>query len=383
MATTRERGWAITFNRNELAGAFGDIGTDLPLILAMVAINGLDATSVFVMFAVFQILTALRYGLPMPVQPLKAMAALMITTGASPGLLFGAGLVVGATMLVLSLTGTIDRINALLPAGVVRGIQFGLGMSLILVAFTFMLGEGTMGLIVAFVGVVVILILGRSSKFPPALLLIAGGALLAVYRGLDVGVLLDGIGIGLPKLSLPTMDNIIQGGLQLAIPQIPLSITNSIIATTFLVTDLFPGRRDITPRKISMTYALMNLTSPFLSGIPVCHGSGGLAGHHRFGARTGGSVIIYGLIFLILGLFFGRVIFEAVKVFPFPILGALLFFEGFALTKLIMKVKESSVDLVVALLVGFLIIGLPYGYAIGIVGGTVVYHLLRRRKISL
>lgn len=379
----RGAGWAIEFNRQELAGAFGDIGTDLPLILGMVAINGLDAASAFVMFGLFQLLTALRYGLPMPVQPLKAMSAIMITTGAPPEILFGGALVVGAVMLLLSLTGAIDWINSLLPVGVVRGIQFGLGMSLILVAFGFMQREGALGLVVALVSVAAVLALSRSSRFPPAILIIAGGVVLAAFQGMDAAVLFNGMGLGLPRLFVPTADAIIQGGILLAIPQIPLSIANSIIATSFLVTDLFPQRRDVTPRKISLTYALMNLTSPLLSGVPVCHGSGGLAGHHRFGARTGGSVIIYGAVFLTLGLFFGDVIFEAVKVFPFPILGTLLFFEGFALTKLITRVKDSTPDLLVALLVGFIIIGLPYGYAIGILGGSAAYYLLRRGKILL
>ncbi|MFQ5838558.1 MAG: putative sulfate/molybdate transporter [Thermoplasmata archaeon] len=383
MVASRGFGSAVSFNRNELAGAFGDIGTDLPLILGMVAINGLDATSAFVMFGVFQILTAFRYGLPMPVQPLKAMAALMIATGAPPEILFGGGLVVGAAMLVLSLTGAIDRFSAVIPEGVVRGIQLGLGMSLMLVAFSFMQRGGTPGLVVAFAGVLVVILLGRSTRFPPALILIGAGVGLSVFQGLDTSVLLQEVGLSLPKFHIPSVESTIQGGITLAIPQIPLSVANSVIATSYLVTDLFPGRRDITPRKISMTYALINLTSPFFSGVPVCHGSGGLAGHYRFGARTGGSVLIYGAIFLILGLFFGNVIFEAVKVFPFPILGALLFFEGFALVKLITHVKESSTDLLVALLVGVIIIGLPYGYVIGMLGGSAAYYLLRRRKIFL
>ncbi len=376
-------GGSVAFNRRELAGAFGDIGTDLPLILGMVAINGLDAASAFVMFGVFQILTALRYGLPMPVQPLKAMAAIMIATRSPPELLYGGGLVVGAAMLVLGLTGTIDKIYALIPAGVVRGIQLGLGISLMLVAFDFMQREGVLGLVVAFAGVLVVLVLGKSARFPPALILVAAGIGLAAYQGIDSSALLNGVGLSLPKLHIPGSNDIVQGGIVLAIPQIPLSIANSIIATSYLVTDLFPNRKDVTVRKISLTYSAMNVASPFLSGVPVCHGSGGLAGHHRFGARTGGSVLIYGSIFLILGLFFGGVIFEAVRVFPFPILGALLFFEGFALTKLVLKVRDSPLDLTVALLVGFLIIGLPYGYVIGMVGGSAAYYLLRRGRIFI
>lgn len=401
------KGWAVRFNRNELGGAFGDIGTDLPLILALIAINGLDATSAFVMFGVFQILSALRYGLPMPVQPLKAMAAIMIATAARPELLFGGGLVIGATIGILGLTGAITRIHSLLPAGVVRGIQLGLGLTLMLVALGFILGDPAApladripGMIVASVGILVVLFLGRSSRFPPALLLIVGGIGLAAFS-IDFGALAAGVGLRLPVLYLPSfladvvpgarvlsLGDIAEGGLVLALPQIPLSIANSIIATAFLVRDYFPRRTEITPRRISLTYAAMNLAGPFFGAVPACHGSGGLAGHHRFGARTGGSVIIYGAIFLVLGLFFGGVIFEAIKVFPFPILGALLLFEGFALTRLITKVKDSRPDLLVALLVGVLVIGfrvtgLPLGFVVGILGGTAIFYLLVRKRIFL
>ncbi len=381
----------VLFNRGEIAGAFGDIGTDLPLILAMVAINGLDAASTFVMFGVFQILTALRYGLPMPVQPLKAMAAIMIALGpgASASWLYGGGLVVGAVMLALVLTRSIDWIHRVIPPGVVRGIQLGLGLTLMLIAFGFILqpgaplGEAIIGYVVAFAGILVVLFLGRGSRFPPALILIAAGVGLALFQGFDSGAVLGGVGFALPKFNVPSINDIVQGGIQLALPQIPLSIANSIVATAYLVRDYFPQRVDVTPRRIGLTYSLMNLAAPFASGVPVCHGSGGMAGHYRFGARTGGSVVIYGAIFLVLGLFFSGVIFEVVKVFPFPILGVLLVFEGFALVKLVAKVKDSKLDLTIALLVGAIIIGLPYGYVIGMVGGTVAYHLLRRRRILL
>ncbi len=252
-----------------------------------------------------------------------------------------------------------------------------------LIAFGFMLQGGVLGYIVAFAGVLLVLLLGRGSRYPAALLLVAAGVGLALVQGIDSAAVLRGVGFSLPQFNIPSVNDIVQGGIQLAIPQIPLSIANSVVATAYLVRDYFPRREDVTPRKIALTYSLMNLAAPFASGVPVCHGSGGLAGHHRFGARTGGSVLIYGAIFLILGLFFSGVIFEVVKVFPFPILGVLLVFEGFALVKVVTKVKDDRVDLIIALFVGAIVIGLPYGYVVGMVGGTVAYHLLVRRRIFL
>jgi len=166
------------------------------------------------------------------------------------------------------------------------------------------------------------------------------------------------------------------GFLVLAIPQIPLSLGNSVLATRQIAEDLFPERH-IGVRKLSLTYAAMNLVNPWLGGVPTCHGSGGLAGHYAFGARTGGSLIIYGSIFLVVGLFFAAGFQQVVQVFPLPILGVLLLFEGLALMQLIRGEASSRGEFFVVLIVGLLANGLPYGYAIALVVGTVLYYLRR------
>ena len=126
----------VKFDRNELAGSVGDIGTDLPLLIGMILAIGLDAPSVLIMFGVMQIFTGLFYRMPMPVQPLKAMAAIVIAQGASgkitPGILYGAGLAVGIVVFILTVTHLIDWIAKVIPKCVIRGIQFGLGIKLAL-----------------------------------------------------------------------------------------------------------------------------------------------------------------------------------------------------------------------------------------------------------
>ncbi|WP_371756232.1 putative sulfate/molybdate transporter, partial [Ferviditalea candida] len=120
----------IKFDRNEFAGAFGDIGTDLPLLIGMIVAAGLNSASALIMFGVMQIFTALRYRMPMPVQPLKAMAAIVITQKLSGNILYGGGLAVGILMLLLTLTGLIDWIARIVPKVVIRGMQLGLGLQL-------------------------------------------------------------------------------------------------------------------------------------------------------------------------------------------------------------------------------------------------------------
>jgi xanthine/uracil/vitamin C permease (AzgA family) len=121
---------------------------------------------------------------------------------------------------------------------------------------------------------------------------------------------------------------------------------------------------------------------PFFSGIPVCHGSGGMAGHYTFGGRTGGSVIIYGSLFLFLGLFLGNGFDNIIHIFPLPVLGVILIFEGLALMMMIRDISDSKSDLTVALLVGLISGGIPYGFVIGLVVGTVLYYLIKAKIIN-
>jgi xanthine/uracil/vitamin C permease (AzgA family) len=371
----------IRFDRNELAGSFGDIGTDLPLIIGMILAAGLDSASVFIVFGLAQILTGLVYGLPMPVQPLKAMAVLVIAQKAVGGaqitgdILYGAGLAIAVVMLGLSVTGALDWLARIIPRCLVRGIQFGLGLSLAWLALgKYVPSMGWTGYGLALAGFAVTVALWGNRRVPAALLVILIGIIYAAVFKLDWATISAGVGFTAPKLHLPVGADIWTGFLILTVPQIPLSLSNSVIATNQTIRDLFPAR-NISVRKIGLTYSLLNLVSPFLSGIPVCHGAGGLAGHYAFGARTGGSVIIYGTMYLVIGLFFSGIFGHVVQVFPQPILGVILMFEGLVLMLFIRDAASSRRDLALALLVALIAFAVPYGFAIGIVIGGALYAL--------
>jgi len=373
----------IRFDRNEFAGAFGDLGTDLPLIVGMALAAKLDGTSVLVMFGVMQILTALRYQMPMPVQPLKAMAAIVIAQKLGGDVLYGAGLAIGLSMLVLSLTGLIDWLARVIPKSVVRGIQFGLGLQLALLALKdYVKADGAQGYWLAGAAFILTVFLIGNRRFPAALFVIALGLIYAFVFKLNPSSIAQGVGFNLPQFHLPTWSNVMTGFVVLALPQIPLSLGNSVLATRQIAEDLFP-EKPLTVRGISLTYSLMNLINPFFGGIPTCHGSGGMAGHYAFGGRTGGSVVIYGLMFLILGVFFGGVFDQVVGVFPLPILGVLLLFEGLALLLLVRDMAASKTDFPVVLIVGLIANGLPYGYLIGVIVGTALAYLIRKKATGL
>src|SRR5882672_4121174 len=253
----------IRFDRNELAGAFGDIGTDLPLIIGVILAAHLDVASALIMFGAMQILTALRYRIPMPVQPLKAVAALVIAQKISGNVLFGGGLAIGILMLFLTVTGLVDVLARVVPKAVVRGIQFGLGLQLATLALKDYVGaDGARGYLLAALGFVIIVALMGNRRFPAALFVIALGLVYAIVFKLNGATLLHSVGLRLPQLYRPTTHDVWLGFVLLALPQIPLSLGNSVLATRQIAEDLFPERR-LTVRKIGFTYSLMNQINPF------------------------------------------------------------------------------------------------------------------------
>jgi hypothetical protein len=371
----------LRFDRNELAGAFGDIGTDVPLLVGVALAAKLDGASLLLMFGVMQILTGLAYRLPMPVQPLKAMAAIVIAQQTGADVLYGAGLAIGVVMLVLTTTGLLEWLGRIIPKSVVRGVQFGLGLQLASIALgNYVQADGPVGYALAGGAFVIAILLLGNRRFPAALPVLALAAVYAAIFKLDGAVWSRALGFHLPQPHVPRPSDIFAGFVLLSLPQVPLSLGNSVLATRQLVVDLFPDRT-LSIRKIGLTYAAMNLINPWFGGVPTCHGSGGMAGHYAFGGRTGGSVIIYGLFFVLLGLFFGPGFDAIVGAFPLPILGVLLLFEALGLIWLIRDTTHSRSDLPIAALVGLCAVGLPYGYVVGMLIGTLLARLGARARL--
>lgn len=368
----------LRFDRNEWAGSFGDVGTDLPLLLGIVLASGLDAGHVFAVFGLLQIATGLLYGLPMPMQPLKAMAVLVISQKIAGGVLLGGGLAVGLVMLLLTLTGGLDVLARWIPRSVVRGIQFGLGLSLASLALkTYIPSMGRTGWMLAAAGVLAMLLLWGNRRVPGGLILVALGAAFALWNGLDLGKVFGGLGLSLPSFHLPSREEVWRGFWLLALPQIPLSLSNSVIATHQTLQDLFPEAR-VGVKKIGLTYSLVNLLAPLLGGVPACHGCGGLCGHYAFGARTGGSVVLYGAFYLLTGLFLSSPLQEVVKIFPQPVLGVILLFEALALMAFLRDTAASGRDFAVALLTGIVAFAVPQGFVAGLLLGTLVFYGIGR-----
>jgi MFS superfamily sulfate permease-like transporter len=277
----------------------------------------------------------------------------------------------------LTITGLVNWLARVIPKVVVRGIQFGLGLQLASLALKdYVQREGIGGYWLAGIAFVFSIALYGNRKYPAAIFILLAGAIYSIVQlKFDLYSATQQIGFNVPQIHTVQWQHIVTGFLLLALPQVPLSIGNSILAARQVSQDLFPERAP-SLRKISLTYSLMNLVNPFLGGIPTCHGSGGMAGHYAFGARTGGSVIIYGALFLTLGFFFANGFQNVIQVFPMPILGVILLFEGLALMLLIRDTMDSKSNFFLVLLVGLMASGLPYGYLIAIIVGTVLAQCL-------
>lgn len=241
---------------------------------------------------------------------------------------------------------------------------------------------GKVYLTVAAVAVALLLALRGQRRVPGPLVVMGLGVAYALATELELGALSAAVGLRLPAFRVPTVDELAQGALLLALPQLPLSLGNSVIATSQTTRDLFPERA-VTVRKIGFTYGVMNLIAPWFGGVPVCHGCGGLVGFHGFGARTGGAAVLYGALYLVLGLLLAPGFAAVVRVFPMPVLGVVLLFEAFALMRLVRDVAPERSGLLVALVVAAAVVALPYGYVVGLVVGTVAAWVLRRRVAAV
>jgi hypothetical protein len=373
----------VRFDKNELSGSFGDIGTDLPLIIGMIMVSGIDSASTLIIYGVLQIISGIYYGIPMAVQPLKAVATIVIAQHLTGDVIYGGGLAIGIIMLVFTVTGLINKLKSFIPKAVVRGIQLGLGLMLANIALKdYVVKDSSLyDFILVFIAGVIGLLLIGNRKYPPAIFIILLGIIYAmIFQIENPKELFLNANIEIPNFYIPKWSDITAGFLILALPQIPLSIGNSILATEQISKDLFPEKK-ITVNKIGLTYSLMNILSAFFSGIPVCHGSGGMVGHYSFGARTGGSIVIYGTFFLLIGFFFSANFDKIIQLFPMQILGVILFFEALKLVFLIKDLHAKPTDLYVALFVGLIACSLPYGFLISIILGTIIYYNASKIKL--
>ena len=320
------------YNRSEAAGAFGDLGTLVPFVVGYITINRLDPQAVLLGFGLVAISTGLYFRTPMPVQPMKAIATVAVThpETVTPAAIFVSALVTGLFWLGMGASGAVSWLAAFTRRPVVRGMVLGLGLSFMLEGVNLMRA----GPVLAISGAALTFLLLERPRFPAMLVLLGYGAVAAL--SLDPTLMQD-LSSLVPAFRLPTLHvpsiswgDVLTGVLALAVPQAALTLGNAVIATAEEHNHLFPDRR-VSVRLLAFDHAVMNLVAAPLGGVPMCRGAGGMAGHVRFGARTGGALVILGTLLLTAALFLSDSMGILFRLFPMPVLGVILFFGGIEL----------------------------------------------------
>jgi hypothetical protein len=323
---------SVPFLLREAAGALGDLGTFVPLAVGMVQIAGIDAGTLLVTAGLTNIYGGLAFRIPMAVQPMKAICALAIAGSLSGQQAVVAGLCVGVSMAVLGLFGLVRTLGRLVPNAVLRALQLTVAAELLVTGLRFSFA--------------------RAGAAQVALMIAAMLTLWLLRRRLEwaaIGLLVVGLGVAawsqpsllsaphlawwqphLMRFDVPSIAGIWRGGL----PQVPLTLLNSVLAVSALAAQFYPQQAwRVTPTRMALSVGFINLLVCPLGGMPLCHGSGGLAGQHKIGARSGVSVALLGSVKLVLGLLFGGIAMAWMLAFPRPVLGLFLLLAGWSLAE--------------------------------------------------
>jgi len=353
----------LDFSLGELSGALGDSITVLPLVIAIGALSEFPVGWILLGFGLFQVVWGLYYGTPVSVEPMKALAALVIVGRLSTLEFVVAGLLAGTVLLVVGRFRILGQLQAYIGEPVVRGVQFG--VALLLLEMGLQLGITRIPMAVLAVGIVLFLsVLGKRRVAP--LVVLGVGGVMAVYFG------------GLPGVSIPPFSSQLfsNGSLEVGsllsatAGQLAMTVGNAAVATSLLLSDYYDA--EISPDELSSSMGVMNLVAVPLGMIPMCHGSGGVAGKYTFGARTAGSNVILGVLYAGVALFAAGL----VMAFPLALLGVVLVLIALELGQTSLDSEDIGITLVVGL------VSLLTSVGIGFVAGLVLYLLVQRSSAS-
>lgn len=396
---------AFRFNRMELAGSLGDLGTILPLAIGMILINGLKPLGLFLGVGLFYVFAGLYFRVTSPVEPMKVIGAYAIATGITAVQIQAASLWVFLFLLVIGGTGIITLIGRYIPKPVIRGVQLSTGVLLVTQGVKLMLGTSniqalrqtaepylsiqnlgpvSLGLVIGAVLGLLTLVLLENKRLPAAIVVVGAGILTGILLGTREGLQEIRLGAYWPEwlpYGLPSAGDFTFALLVLALPQIPMTLGNAVMANADLSIQYFPqdGRR-VTYRALCISMALANLMSFFIGGMPMCHGAGGLASRYRFGARTGGSNLIIGAVFIVLALLLGKHLMGIIYLLPMSALGILLVFAGAQLSLTLLDMNTRKEMFVPILVVG---ITLAANLAAGFLVGIAVAYALKSEKLGV
>ena len=320
------------FDRAELAGAVGDLGVLVPIAVALIVKNSLTPTAVLLPAGLLYVVAGLLYRLPVPVQPLKAFGAIAIAHGFGADDIAAGALLMGLLFLVLGASGLLDRVAKVFPLPIIRGIQLSVGLLFCQLAWKLVSStpkafadhrHSVWWLAGATVVVIAVALLLRRHQITLVFLAIAVVAMILVFHG---SFTFGPSAVHVPHLSRAAFA---AAAVALVLPQVPLSFANSCLATADTARTYFgDAAQRVRPGRLAITLGLANLFAGSISGMPVCHGAGGMTAHRTFGARSGGAPIMLGSVLIALAFVMGATLTVALSGFPVPILAGLLTVAG-------------------------------------------------------
>ncbi|KAL3921512.1 MAG: hypothetical protein SGILL_002710 [Bacillariaceae sp.] len=385
---------------SEVSGACGDFGTLIPLLVAMARGRTIYLAPTLFLSGVVHILTGLYWDIPMPLQPMKAIASLAIAQELSRIQVTTAGVGIGICFLLLSIKGAIDFVNKWIPLAVIGGLQLGVGWKLALkgihmiqqLPWWFASSVDCISLAIL-CGLLCLYGLRRKVPSPsnqrqdamteedneeadetdstiPEASEISTCQRLLLHP--PVGIILFLLGIILAIIQVTTnnsADNpndsatpepLLVNALRNAtasdwriglvsgtLTQLPLTTLNSCLSVCMLAHTLFPAHNKIqrlSRQSVCISIGLVNALLCPLGMMPTCHGAGGLAGQHKLGANTGVSMVLLGVFKMALGILACQgSLLRILDALPASILGILLVVAGHELAMTgVVKVAESS-----------------------------------------
>lgn len=369
------------YDRGEFAGAFGDLGTFIPFVVAYITVNKMDPLGILLGFGIFKIFVGLYFKTPVSVQPMKAIggAAIAHPEMVTSGMIWGSGLFTAAFWTVMALTGCITWLEKLTAKPVIRGIMLGLGMSFVIESLKLAQSQP----LLAVSAVVLTFLFLTNERIPAMLLLLALGVGYSLVESPALLGQLGGVSLHfrLPEFALGKLNwtDLVLGTLILGLPQAPLTLGNAILGIAAENNELFPDR-PMKVKTVALDHGLMNVVSTAIGGVPLCHGAGGMAGHVRFGARTGGALVILGVIVTFIGLFLSDSVTLIFGMIPQAILGVILLFTGLELASTIKDIGTKKEDVYVMLLTaGIAVVNMGVAF----LAGVSLYYAIRRRIVRV
>jgi sulfate permease, SulP family len=374
----------VHLDRRELAGAVADVGVLVPIAVALIVANGLSATAVLLPAGLLYLTAAFVYGLPVPVQPLKAFGAIAIAKGLGGDEIAAGALLMGALFLTAGRLGLLDLVARAFPRALIRGVQLTVGLLFLKIAwglvtdpptafqpFALEPGPAVWLGVAAFAAALVL------KRFAISLVLVAVGT------GIMVTQAAGDASFGPAAIELPSLDGatFLTALTVLVLPQAPLSFANSCLATADAARAYFGDRAArVRPGRLATTFGSADILAGAIGGMPVCHGAGGMTAHYAFGARTGAAPLVMGTMLVTLALAFGSGLAALLPAFPLPILAGLLATAGILHIGLLRDLRGTW-SWTLALAVGAigLELDLAWGLAVGLAAWWIPIGIRRLR----